>query len=188
MQKTKIEWATHTWNPMTGCLHGCPYCYAKQTAENPFLSRAFPYGFEPHFYPNRLREPMALKNPAIVFADSMSDLFGDWWTIDQIRQVLFVMNDYRGAHWHKFVVLTKNPKRMAAILSEPAIIYDPPDHFKNIYFGTSISGDIAGDTPELDRLIALKDVHDLGYKTVISIEPLLHDPGEVRGSISCRIS
>ncbi len=28
MNRTKIEWADYTWNPVTGCLHGCPYCYA----------------------------------------------------------------------------------------------------------------------------------------------------------------
>ena len=27
--KTSIEWADSTWNPITGCLHGCPYCYAR---------------------------------------------------------------------------------------------------------------------------------------------------------------
>ena len=29
MNRTKIEYLTHTWNPVTGCLHGCPYCFAK---------------------------------------------------------------------------------------------------------------------------------------------------------------
>lgn len=28
MNKTKIDWATMSWNPVTGCYHGCPYCYA----------------------------------------------------------------------------------------------------------------------------------------------------------------
>lgn len=28
MNKTKIEWCDATWNPVTGCYHGCPYCYA----------------------------------------------------------------------------------------------------------------------------------------------------------------
>lgn len=32
MNKTKIEWADYTWNPVTGCLHGCPYCYARGVA------------------------------------------------------------------------------------------------------------------------------------------------------------
>ena len=33
MLKTKIEWADSTWNPITGCLHGCEYCYARRIAE-----------------------------------------------------------------------------------------------------------------------------------------------------------
>lgn len=31
--KTKIDWCDSTWNPVTGCLHGCEYCYAKRIAE-----------------------------------------------------------------------------------------------------------------------------------------------------------
>lgn len=33
MNKTKIEWCESTWNPVTGCLHGCEYCYARKIAE-----------------------------------------------------------------------------------------------------------------------------------------------------------
>lgn len=33
MNKTKIEWCDSTWNPVTGCLHGCEYCYARKIAE-----------------------------------------------------------------------------------------------------------------------------------------------------------
>ena len=28
MNKTKIDWCTMSWNPVTGCLHKCDYCYA----------------------------------------------------------------------------------------------------------------------------------------------------------------
>lgn len=38
LHKSKIEWCTHTWNPVTGCRHGCPYCYAKSITRR----------FEPH--------------------------------------------------------------------------------------------------------------------------------------------
>lgn len=31
--KTKIAWCDSTWNPVTGCLHGCEYCYARRIAE-----------------------------------------------------------------------------------------------------------------------------------------------------------
>ena len=30
---TKIDWCDATWNPVTGCLHGCKYCYARRIAE-----------------------------------------------------------------------------------------------------------------------------------------------------------
>ena len=33
MNKTKIDWADATWNPVTGCLHGCEYCYARKIAK-----------------------------------------------------------------------------------------------------------------------------------------------------------
>jgi protein gp37 len=29
LHRSKIEWCDSTFNPVTGCLHGCPYCYAK---------------------------------------------------------------------------------------------------------------------------------------------------------------
>ena len=32
MQKTGIEWCDSTWNPVTGCLNNCHYCYAKSIA------------------------------------------------------------------------------------------------------------------------------------------------------------
>lgn len=31
--KTKIEWCSHTWNPVSGCWHGCAYCYARRIAD-----------------------------------------------------------------------------------------------------------------------------------------------------------
>lgn len=32
MNRSKIEWCDHTWNPITGCLYNCRYCYAKKIA------------------------------------------------------------------------------------------------------------------------------------------------------------
>ena len=32
MNKSKIEWCDMTWNPVTGCYHGCEYCYARKIA------------------------------------------------------------------------------------------------------------------------------------------------------------
>lgn len=30
MNRSKIEWCDHTWNPITGCRHNCSYCYARR--------------------------------------------------------------------------------------------------------------------------------------------------------------
>jgi len=32
MNTTKIEWCDYTWNPITGCLNNCDYCYARSIA------------------------------------------------------------------------------------------------------------------------------------------------------------
>jgi protein gp37 len=32
MINTKIDWCDSTFNPITGCLHNCPYCYARGIA------------------------------------------------------------------------------------------------------------------------------------------------------------
>lgn len=43
--KTKIDWCDATWNPVTGCLHGCEYCYARRIAER-FGSKQKPESIE----------------------------------------------------------------------------------------------------------------------------------------------
>jgi len=30
---SKIDWCDSSWSPVTGCLHGCEYCYARRIAE-----------------------------------------------------------------------------------------------------------------------------------------------------------
>lgn len=32
VENTKIDYVKSTWNPVTGCLHGCEYCYARGIA------------------------------------------------------------------------------------------------------------------------------------------------------------
>lgn len=33
MNRSKIEWCDHTYNPITGCRHNCQYCYARKMAK-----------------------------------------------------------------------------------------------------------------------------------------------------------
>ena len=86
------DWADSTWNPVTGCLHGCPYCYARRIAlrfsseegramgESGILveletpKRAdqrkilpYPYGFAPTFHKYKLDVPRHWRKPRRIF-------------------------------------------------------------------------------------------------------------------------
>lgn len=109
----------YTCNPVGGCRHECSWrmptgdvakCYAETTAEG-VAQAAYPDGFGTHYWnPKRLDEPGRVSQPAKIFIDSMSDLFGHWVPEDHIRQVLTMMTRNENKK-HTFLCLTKNPKR-----------------------------------------------------------------------------
>lgn len=156
MNKTKIDWADSTWNPVTGCLHGCNYCYARRMAkrfgmattdgdchiysgdvkdyDNAVHSGPYPYGFAPTFHRYRLNEPSQMKKPQNIFVCSMADLFGEWVPDEWIREVFKACE---AAPQHRYLFLTKNPKRYEKVLDR----YFPP----NMWFGWSQDGPM-GDT------------------------------------------
>ena len=171
LNKTKIEWADRTWNPVTGCNHTCPYCYARKIAENPFYRKAFPYRFEPHFYPERIDAPLKLKKPSRIFCGSVTDLFGEWvqgdWLIDTFETM-------SAASWHDFIILTKNPVGIRKLYDETTGWYfGGGDYLPNVYLGVSVTK-----WSEFDRIKTLKEQW-IGPK-VVSFEPLLntdiHEP------------
>jgi len=182
MNRTKIEWCTHTWNPMTGCLHGCPYCYARKIAERFRGTKAWPVGFHPSFRRERLGEPCTMKKPAIIFAGSVTDIFGNWWLKGNIYDVLLTV--VRTPH-HRYVIPTKNPERAADVL----LSYEPSE-LSHVYFATSVTGALPSSDEwvnEMKRLDDLAHIHAKGFKTAISFEPLLHNPAdliEISGGIS----
>lgn len=113
-ESTSIEWAKWSHNTVTGCLHDCPYCYARDFAE-----RIYPQGFVPTFHPARLAGPAALEVPdeaqddesyRNVFANSMSDLFGQWVPEEWISSTIEMAR--RNPQWN-FLTLTKFPQRAA---------------------------------------------------------------------------
>jgi protein gp37 len=97
-----IPYCDYTWNPITGCLHGCPYCYARRIAHR------WHGGFKPAFHPERLGEPRKVKKPAWIFVGDMGDMFGNWVPREQIEAVFQII---RETPWHVYLLLTKNPKR-----------------------------------------------------------------------------
>jgi hypothetical protein len=87
----QVDWASWTWNPVTGCLHGCPYCYAREMAVKPSYKATYPVGFTPLFHHERLDAPAHTKVPdeakndprlKRVFVCSMADLYGRWVPTD----------------------------------------------------------------------------------------------------------
>ena len=107
MNRTKIPYVKFTWNPVTGCLHGCDYCFARRIANR--FHDAFPQGFEPTYHPERLADPKFVKHSARIFVSDMGDLFGEWvpgWWIDS------VMRTIRDCPQHTFILCTKNPRAL----------------------------------------------------------------------------
>ena len=126
-----IDWAKWTWNPITGCLHNCPYCYARDISERFSGTSAFPNGFAPTLRAERLSAPLNTRprqsddpREGRIFVGSMTDLWGRWVPKEWIEAVLGIM---RQAPQWEFLTLTKFPKRMSE--------FDIPD---NVWAGTSV--------------------------------------------------
>lgn len=174
-QKTKIDWCDSSWNPITGCLHGCPYCYARGMArrfggkiitghdhlyilDEP-ARRAdgtinpYPYGFDPTYHKYRLTIPQEWKKPQTIFVCSMADMFGDWVPEDWIDQIFTAC---LAAPQHRYLFLTKNGKRYME-LAKKGIMPDT----ENFWYGCSVT------RPEEPFFFSDR------YKTFASIEPIL---------------
>jgi len=116
-----ISWAEWSWNPVTGCLHGCDYCYAREIATSERFKAAYPAGFTPLFHHERLDAPRNTiipvahrDNPAWrrVFVCSMADLYGRWVPDEWIGQVHESM--IRSPQW-EYLLLTKFPARYVGL-------------------------------------------------------------------------
>jgi protein gp37 len=150
MNKTKIEWCDYTWNPVTGCKHGCPYCYAER------ISKRFTGDFEPKFHENRLSDPQKVKKSSKIFVVSMGDLFGDWVPDEWIQKVFEACQQ---AQQHTYLFLTKNPYRYLQLHLQEKLPQEA-----NFWYGTTLTGQ--GKLP----------FNCLDFnQNFISIEPLLGD-------------
>jgi len=152
MNKTKIEWADYTWNPITGCKNTCTFCYARKIATRFKGTKAFPNGFEPTFYPERLYEPYRIKKKSKIFVCSMGEMFGFWVTSSWITESIRTMS--YNPH-HIFQILTKFPYQASYFNFPP-----------NVWLGVSIT-----DNTQLHFINELKRAN--ARIKFISFEPLL---------------
>ena len=181
MKKTKIDWADSTWNPVTGCLHGCEYCYARGIAtrfgwhaNEPDINERvlyempvsggrkvpYPFDFQPTFHQYRLGEPAAWTKPRTIFVCSMADLFGDWVPDEWIREVFEACG---AAPQHRYMFLTKNPKRYAELRAKGI---RPP---ANSWIGTSATTDAEAK----EQTFALSECWNVNANWFVSVEPIL---------------
>jgi protein gp37 len=142
--KSTIEWTDATWNPVTGCTKvsaGCKHCYAERVfprvygevriivptpaeggAGVDWIAPDTPTGHwtrprrftDVFFHEDRLVQPLRWRKPRRVFVNSMSDLFHEDVTDEQIKEIFTVMAIARN---HVFQVLTKRPVRMMDLVS-----------------------------------------------------------------------
>jgi protein gp37 len=138
-----ISWAAWSWNPVTGCLHGCDYCYARAIANR--WTDAYPAGFTPLRHKERDDAPANTVIPAQyrddghkpcgkgdckicayrrVFVCSMADLYGRWVPDEWIDEVHASM--LASPAW-EYMLLTKFPARYVGLDLPP-----------NAWVGTSV--------------------------------------------------
>lgn len=188
MNKTKIEWCDYTWNPVTGCKHGCEYCYARRIAkrfstennahtftgvhpigelhelDEPAIvtetgqASPYPFGFEPTLYRYRLFKPTTMKEPQTIFVCSMADLFGAWVPDSWIEEVFTACEK---APQHRYLFLTKNPQRYIDLARAGKLPRND-----NMWYGTTAN------TPDEPFF------YGGAWHTFVSIEPILREYDE----------
>lgn len=120
----RVERQGYTWNPTRGCSRvspGCVHCYAEGIAGR-FAGKGLAFdGYakrvagKPRWtgkvdlLPEKLADPLRTHKPGAIFVNSMSDLFHESLTFEEIAAVVGVM---AATPWHLHMTLTKRAKRM----------------------------------------------------------------------------
>lgn len=160
--KTKIEWTDKTWNPIVGCSivsPGCTNCYAMKFAGN----RLDGNPKAPHYAGTTTRTkagpvwtgkvalapdhiltaPLRWRKPAMIFVNSMGDLFHedvpDAW-IDRVFAVMALTPQ------HTYQVLTKRAERMKAYMERRC----PNGHRPSLDYAAIMAATGRWNTPKLD--------------------------------------
>ena len=155
MNKTKIEWADYTWNPIKGlCPEACWYCYARRMYHRFRLDNFYEH-LEFHVTRGEI-DKMGRLSPSRIFICSTMEMFHPQveapWR-DKIFQTIEMFPQ------HTFIILTKRPE----LIDRPM-----PD---NVWLGVSVTG---ASTWEIYRTAALGRAK--ARIKFISFEPILGAP------------
>jgi len=170
-QNSAIEWTNMTWNPVTGCTKisaGCDHCYAERFSERfrGVPDHPFETGFDLTLRPSRLEQPLTVRQPKMIFVNSMSDLFHKDIATDYIDKVFDTMEK---AHWHTFQVLTKRSSLMRRYVNKRYGKDKAPAH---IWLGASVE-----DGSKVSRIRHVQEAQ--ATTRFLSVEPLIGPLGKV---------
>jgi len=128
MNQTRIEWTDKTVNPVVGCTHNCPYCYAPSFAKRQGRNSCC-YDFSPHPHLERLEQIKPTQKPKKIFIDSMWD-----WNCKDNKQAWLtaIINKFKECPQHTFQILSKKPGG-----------YKKYKFPKNVWIGTTITSEVA---------------------------------------------
>ncbi len=101
---TKIGWTDEVWNPVWGCTHGCPYCYARGFAKRWGMKIVGRDDFVPTWIEKNYRRDWPKKTRRI-FVNSMSDIA--CWKPEWLFRVL---DRIEALPQYTFQFLTKRPQ------------------------------------------------------------------------------
>ena len=152
MNLTKIDWCDYTLNPIVGCPHNCPYCYARRQAKRQKQRCSLCHQFIPHSHLERLNDLSPRQKPARIFMDSMYDWNGQGVKEEWLVKILDKMKE---CPQHTFQILSKRPNG-----------YDRFDFPSNVWIGTSVA--------TTADCLRVHDFGTLGNRNLkfVSIEPL----------------
>jgi protein gp37 len=159
--QSTIEWTEMTWNPVTGCTkvsEGCRHCYAERLALRlrAMGNRRYRNGFGVTLHDDLVDLPRTMRQPRLIFVNSMSDLFHEDVPEDFIRRVFDTMV---ACPHHTFQVLTKRSRRLKDLAT--ALPWAA-----NIWMGVSVE-----DKRVIARIDDLREVP--AFVRFLSCEPLL---------------
>ncbi|MDX9972525.1 MAG: DUF5131 family protein [FCB group bacterium] len=175
-EKTGIEWADSTWNPVVGCTRvnkGCEHCYAERLSGRLSGMGLSKYAGLTRADSGRWTGDVRLdertltgqlgrwKSGRRVFVCSMSDLFHEKVHKSWRVRVFEEMSRHRQ---HRYILLTKRFQRMAEF------IYDVPymEVFEEVWWGMTAFDQASYNT-------ALGWLHQMpcNFRKWLSLEPLL---------------
>jgi len=173
MKRSRMFHLVHrTWNPISGCMHNCVYCWARRLALTKLrhLER-YRNGFIPRLNSGELSKKF--KPGELVFVSDMGDMWGSFIPGEWIEKVL---NHVRSFPRTTFLFLTKNPGRYLEFAEELSSM-------DNVVLGATVETDddllylkhsISRAPAPSKRLYMMELVaQKIGGTLMISVEPIL---------------